>query len=149
MFHIIAIWCQKLVLQIKNYRSFWHRYQVSCEFSLAKNEKCLTSCLYYKSNHLQQHVYLKGNIHISRLLQTAYPPSDCIYVSQFFADTNNNLIYGFWRLVSCFWWPLWCTLNFREPHRNKSDGFKSGDWAGKAIDPPLPVHLLSAKMCSS
>lgn len=42
--------------------------------------------------------------------------------------------------------PVWCTFKFMESHRNKSDGFKSGDWAGKDIGQPLPVHLLSAKI---
>ena len=36
-----------------------------------------------------------------------------------------------------------CTIDFKCPHKWKSNGFKSGERAGHAIEPPRPVHLFA------
>ena len=47
------------------------------------------------------------------------------------------------RSISAFSIDVACTIHFQCPHKRKSNGFKSGERAGRAIGPPRPIHLFA------
>ena len=47
------------------------------------------------------------------------------------------------RSISAFSIDVAYTMDFKRPHKWKSNGFKSGERAGYAIGPPRPIHLFA------
>ena len=47
------------------------------------------------------------------------------------------------RSISAFSINVACTIDFKCPHKWKSNGFKSGERASHAIGPPRPIHLFA------
>ena len=50
------------------------------------------------------------------------------------------------RSISAFSIDVACTIDFKCPHKRKSNGFKSGERAGHAIGPPRPIYLQSVDL---
>ena len=47
------------------------------------------------------------------------------------------------RGISAFSIDVTCTIDFKCPQKWKSNGFKSGERAGRAMGPPRPIHLFA------